>query len=950
MKKLLLFITIIFLTARVSAQVVPHEVSGIVKDSTDNAVIGAWVTLTSPKDTLKASTNPDGVFIFHNVKSGQFTITVKSLGFINYNKRFLYNDATRRLVLDPIILKSQSNILSEVKINGTPSITYKEDTVEYRASDYKVRENATVDELLKKMEGVEVGTDGSVTAQGLQVARARVNGKDYSGGDVATAIQNLPADIVEKIQIVDDYGDQAARTGIKDGDPQKVLNIVTKANKSVGNTARITGGAGNNERYEGRVFAQRFNGNQQIGVQATLNNTITGVAGNNNTSGLSGAGGGNSSGGNRGGGGGAQGSSFTGGGASIGGSGGTATSGRYGLSYRDQWGKKINVNTSYSYGFNNNNSLNNSSGVENSTLGALGFISNSESESDSKNHNFNFELEYDISKKDFLRIQPSLTYSESNSLSSSGRDQEGYLMQRGADIATYNRQINNAYTNNLSNTPSYGGTLFYQHMFAKQGRNLSLQLSYNESNAERVRDRNTDIIKIDSAQVNDVIDTAGVHNIINNDNISKTARASFTFSEPLSKSSRLELNTQVNRRSYDNIAVTDSLDINDRPFRVDRLSNIYNYSFTETRIALNYRFTKTKYNFSLGLTAVPALLEGSKQSLGTHPRRTSFNMVPIARFQYSWTRQQRFSINYSGSPTEPTFDQIQPVRDVSNPQRPVLGNEKLKPSFRHSINTSYNNYISRSKLTFQTNGQVTITENRVISNIVDLRDSIYGYIKETRYINKGGSYSANGNYSISKQLADRKYSVSLNGFVNFNNNVSMSNDVDNTGRTWTFEQRFRTQVNPTEWFEMNPSLKFNYLKADFSLPSSTDIRTKTWAFGVDGRIYFSKTLVFGYNGSKNWVRGISSNVTNNPFIINTSLEKQFFKRRNGALSLQAYDLMNQNNFINRNINENGYTDTKSNALSRYYMLSFRWTPQKWTGAAASRNGRQLMRRGDGSFY
>ena len=230
MKRILLLFSVFILSLQLSAQQ-KREVSGVVKDTTNNTVIGATVSLVSSKDTLRTSTNADGLFIFKNVQSGQFLLSVKSIGYVNYNKRFLYNDATKNIILDAVVLKAQNNLLNEVQINGTPAVTYKEDTVEYRASDYKVRENATVDELLKKMEGIEVDKDGAVTAQGMEVTRARVNGKTYSGGDVANAIQNLPADIVEKIQIVDDYGDQAARTGIKDGEPQKVLNIVTRSNR-----------------------------------------------------------------------------------------------------------------------------------------------------------------------------------------------------------------------------------------------------------------------------------------------------------------------------------------------------------------------------------------------------------------------------------------------------------------------------------------------------------------------------------------------------------------------------------------------------------------------------------------------------------------------------------------------------------------------------------------------
>jgi hypothetical protein len=189
-----------------------REVYGVVKDTAGKKLEGATIKLISATDSIVTSTGPTGKFRFGKVKSATFVITVTSVGFQTVVRKMLNNDESRSLELDAFVLKPQQHMLGEVVINGEPSVTYKTDTVEYRASDYKVRPNATVDELIKKMEGVEVAKDGTVTHQGQAVVKARLNGKDYIGGDVAQAIKNLPADIVDKVQIIDDYGDQAALT------------------------------------------------------------------------------------------------------------------------------------------------------------------------------------------------------------------------------------------------------------------------------------------------------------------------------------------------------------------------------------------------------------------------------------------------------------------------------------------------------------------------------------------------------------------------------------------------------------------------------------------------------------------------------------------------------------------------------------------------------------------
>ncbi|RZK09622.1 MAG: carboxypeptidase regulatory-like domain-containing protein, partial [Flavobacterium sp.] len=330
-----------------------REISGIVKDTLNIGIPGVTVRLTSEKDTLVVATSPDGGFTFRNVKSSVYIIAVNSIGYKAFVAKYKQNDAVAKIVMAPIILNADSKTLDVVVINGAPSITYKTDTVEYKASDYVVRENANVDELVKKMEGMEVGNDGSVVHQGAPIAKAKINGKLYLGGDVATALQNLPAEIVEKIQVVDDYGDQAERTGIKDGEPEKILNIVTKRNKSVGNSMNVAGGAGNNDRYEGSVFATSLNANQSIGLNVRLNNTVNGVANNNGN-----FGGGNGN--NNGGAGRGNGGNNTPNLNAFGGSGGTTNNGNSSFSYRDQINSKIKINTNYRYSFNNTNSLNSS--------------------------------------------------------------------------------------------------------------------------------------------------------------------------------------------------------------------------------------------------------------------------------------------------------------------------------------------------------------------------------------------------------------------------------------------------------------------------------------------------------------------------------------------------------------------------------------------------------------
>jgi hypothetical protein len=927
MRKLVILFCILIFSVALYAQT-GHEISGVVKDSTDQVIPGAAVILVSAKDSLHVVTGSDGIFIFNNVSSAQFLVTVKSLGHLDYNKRFLYNDGTKRIVLEPIVLKSEPLMLEQVDIRGTPTITYKQDTIEYRARDYKLRENATVEDLLKKMEGIEVDIAGTVTAQGTEVSKARLNGKDFSGGDVATAIQNLPADIVEKMQIIDDYGDEAARTGIKDGDSEKILNIVTKDDRSVGNIGRFNAGYGTIDRYNASVFANRLNGNQEINTILNFTNAV--VAGTPQGGGNSGTPGRRSGAAQENG----PATNESSSNASAG-SGGISTLGKGSLGYRDDWNDKMKFNSSYSFNTNNTNATSN---VYSEDLTNLGLILTNSDNNDmikTQSHSINFDLEYEIDSTNYLRIRPFFNYNSTSNSSDYKFDQTGI-----------SHQINTGIISSQNTTPAFGGTILYQHLFNKPGRSLSFNLSFNQNNQQKDNQQDINILYYNQ---NDILQKDSLLNLLTQrENLSSTLRQSMTLTERLNEKSRIDFNAQINYRSYDNSAHTyDGTGIDDRS-EIDSLANAYQYSFTETRLSLNYRRTEGKYDLSLGVTAIPTVLSGNNEYLNTSTQRYGFSIVPIVRFDYQFSRVHRLSLNYTGNATEPTFEQLQPVRDISNVNNPVIGNPNLTASFNHRLNFVYSNYIANSKLNYSIHANARIIDNSVVSSVDQIRNRYGGLINETSFLNMDGVSTFTTNYNISKSLADRKYSLRLNGSIVKKNGVSVSNDLVNSSKTWTFNQRFGPQINPNDWLELNPNIGYIYSKADYSL-FGNDNSTNRIALNLDGKIYIQQTNVLTFNISKNYISGFNSSTTSNPLIINAALEKQLFKAKNGTLSLQVFDLLKQNNFIDREYTDQGFIDTRSNTLSRYFMISFRWILQKWTGTP-SRNGNPLMRRGDGSFY
>lgn len=229
-----------------------------------------------------------------------------------------------------------------------------------------------------------------------------------------------------------------------------------------------------------------------------------------------------------------------------------------------------------------------------------------------------------------------------------------------------------------------------------------------------------------------------------------------------------------------------------------------------------------------------------------------------------------------------------------------------------------------------------------------MQDAYNSLKYERHYLNIGGSYTTAAYLSLTKQSANRKSSFSLNGNISYYRNPGMSNNIKNVSNQWTFREKLGMKINPTEKFEINPSFSYAYSRSDNTLPSALNSKVNIFSSGVDGSVYFMKSLFLGYDLSKNFVKGINSNLTNNPFIINMYLEKRFLKIRGASVRLQAFDIFNQNKFLNRNITETGITDTRTNSLSRYFTINLSVSLQKWKGTP-TRNDKTLERRGDGSF-
>lgn len=914
-----------------------RQVSGMVQDSIGNPIQGANIKLKSSKDSLLTTTDKDGVFIFENVRVAIFVLTISEIGYSTKVSRYLNNDLVKNIVLTPIVLSNQSRQLEQVNINGAPSVIYKIDTVEYRATDYKVPPYATVDELLKKMEGMEVGADGTLLHQGQKVTKAKLNGKVFSGGSVAQAIQNLPANIVDKIQIVDDYGDQAARTGIKTGDPSKTLNITTRADKSIGTLATITSQEGNNDRYNEQLSVQNIYANRVINLIGGISSTVNGIASSTSTTAPSNMGEGNGT--------------PTGIGTGNSSMPGTTQSGSPSFSYTNSWNNVLSVTGSYTYNFNNTNSISNNYGQINSSIGQSNFKNNSTIKNDIKGHAVKLELDYNIGKLDYLQINLSANQNNSAIKSNSLTDNLNYF------TTGFEHPVVKLSSNNPIAGHNYGLTALFVHSFKKPKRNFSVQLGYTTSNNQINGDKSTDYRYYMDTTQNFLVKDSLSHLLIFKTSNSKVYRGIITYVEPLGVRSQLEFTGQVRNSNYDNKAISDTVLANGQLQELTRLENIYNYSFTESRITVDYNYSGTKSSLILGAAIVPTILSGTQVNNNTNndvsTSRSDFRVIPIFRYFYNWSSVERFQITYSGSNNEPNFQQIQPFTDRSDPNNIIIGNPNLKPTFTHSITASYNKYYPNDKFNLSFNVNGLLYENQVATNIIQVTMPITGTLNKTineiNFVNLNGDKTVSGNYSISKQLDDRNYNLALNGKITYGYINAISNEMPYHTTVWDFNERFgpRISLNNNQ-FMINPFVGYDVNKSFTNTLNAVPSNIKTLKLAIDGQIYLPKNYQLHYDASKNYITGFT-NYNLNPLVINAGAQKRFmFRNQSLAVTFNVFDLLHQNNFIQQSITPQATTYTLSNTLSRYFSIGLKLNLQKW-GGVPMHNGQPMKRRGDGSF-
>ena len=929
--RLLLLVLGMFSSIALMAQNTATLKGKLVDSVGKQALKDASITILEAKDStldVFGLAKADGSFTVEKISFGEMIVMIKFQGYEAYTKNVNFSKANASVDLGTIYLRLAANDLGEVTVTQSP-ITIKKDTVQFNASSFKTKPNAVMEDLLKKLPGVQVEADGTVKAQGENVQRVLVDGKRFFGDDPKLATKNLPPDMIDKIQVFDALNDQSAFTGFDDGNRIKTINITTKKDKRKGYFGRaILGGGSDSEegRYDNSVNLSYFNGDRQLTFTGQANNVNKQNFGAQDLFGGGGGGGGRTivvAGGGRGGGGGATNNS-----------GGIIRTLAAGLNYKDIWGKKTEV--SGSYFFNDMQTVREQNSYTQNLIPGNpdSSIFNSQlnnSVTKNQNHRINFNIEHQFDSSNSLIIRPNISFQETES---------------ATDVTTFStrgtsKNLNNSIASTDRNNSGYNASLeaTFRHRFKKKGRTYSIAFNPGKS----VNDGTTSNYSINNFfnTTTPYADTINQVGITNRD--SKTMNATFSFTEPIGKNQIIEFNYNYN--SNVNNSGTQTFSYNKANGQYDiavpNLTNVFENTFNSNRVTLNYRLQNAKYNFSIGSGIQAGDLISKNLSKDSSITQNFVNFFPTMNFRYDFSRTKNLRIFYNGRTGQPSAQQLQPVVDNSNPLNIITGNPNLKQQFIHTFRILYNSFdVVTQKIFF-----ATINANFTDNDIQNSTTYLPNGAQFTRPVNLSGTYNINGFLNYGFPLKKPKSNINLG--VNLSNSQSQTlvNNLSNYTRNTTAGFNASWTTNIKEGFDMNFSSNSSFSFARYTLQPQQNGDFFTQTFVAEPTIYTKSGWVFStdFRYIKNTGRAEGFN-TNIP-LWSASIAKQLFKKKDGELKFYVFDLLNQNQSLTRNVTGNTIQDVSTVVLKRYFMISFTYNLRSFGAPAANqqRGPNQIFR-------
>lgn len=929
MRNLLLVLVITLFSLSSFAQNV--AISGkVLEKGTQLPIEAATVYLSSAIDSTLIDytiTNRDGSFLINTKKIQKpVIIKVSFLGFKNFQK--LEKELAQNKDFGIIYMEDDQRMLNEVVvITEAPPVRVKNDTLEFNASSFKIRPDANVETLLKQLPGVEVASDGKITVNGKEVNQVLVNGKPFFDKDGKIALQNLPSDIINKVQISDTKTKQEEISGKAATSNNASINLTIDEDKNKGFFGKAMAGYGTDERYESSLLINYFKNKQKISVLGASNNiNSSGFSMNEIFDSM--GGGRNSSFSNFGNG------SYNINGISFGGGGGITQSDMLGVNYADEFFKGFDARASYFYNGSDSRNNNRTKTVNLLSDGEFTTASENISKNSRDAHNFSSEFEYKIDSTATIVITPKFSKSKTSAQNS------GFENSVDVDGNLLNDNISNQ--SNLSDNNLFSNEIYFDKKLNSRGR--AIGINFSNSNA---KDENTTINKSTTNFYDDDV-LSGVRTDQRDQQIATKKfndnyNASLSFREKIADSLELRLNVAFNaeneatrRNTLDYSGGTNSYSVYN-----DTLSKYIGTRARSTVPTVGLSWEKSKYRLSFETGTTIANLDSESFYLGQNVGVSKNYMLPTAnaQFNYKFTKSKSIWTSYNYNTDFGSAQQILPVEDFVNPLNSFVGNEFLRPEKSHYMYFSFRDYQFATKSGYYLYGGGTYYNSQIISStIFDASRK-----RTTSYENVADTYSAwfGGNYnkSFKKEAHSFKYGFGLNGGITkskgfTNGDLFDANSLRLTPRVnFTYDYGELLTINPTYSVTFSETSYKNYLVDKAS--------NTTHRFNLQTTSYFPKNVVYGNDFGYDYNSNIADGFKKDFFLWNMSLGYNFFEEKLLA-KVKVYDILNQNQSATRTISATTIRDEENTVLQRYLMFSLTYKLEKF-GGMKNNSGRGMGR-------
>lgn len=902
-----------------------YDVTGTVADPDGQPLPQASLRLLAARDSAYvkgAAAGTDGVFRLTGIKTGKYILEASYIGM--HTEKLNVTVGRSDLRLDTIRLRDGAIALDDIVVRGTYTpVKVMEDTVEYAAGAYKTQPNAVVEDLLKKLPGVEVGSDGSITANGKTVSKILLNGEEFFSDDPKVASKNLPVDIVEKLQVVDRKSDLARMTGVDDGEDETVINLTVKKGMENGWYGTATAGYGTDNRYKGGFNLNRFWNGNQVSLLGNFNNI--------NEEGFT------DSNGNR----------FR----RFGGNRGINTTSALGLNFNVGNGTIFRVGGDLLYSHNNRLNVTRTETQYLFPDSASFTLANDNSRD--KGHNFrgDFRIQWKPDSFNTLDVRPNISLNYNNSTSSrassvwAGRPGIDGGWGRGA-------QVNGSDYNSAGNGHSLetGARLIYNHSFKeRRGRSFSVMLNFNHSRVSENDStfsatrffRRLGVLDLDSMYVYD--------ELADNLTTGTTMGGRVSWTEPIGDPARGNYLTLSYRLSYrrnnaDKLVYDrpvnwlDSLGnwtalyepgmteymvsyLTDPVFN-QTLSNQFRNSYLNQEVRLGYKKVSKTVNLDAGLAFVPQRSESRDlvNSLRDIPTRWVYNFAPFLRYRHKFDKQTSLTMFYNGRSGQPSMTQLQPVADVSNPLSIVVGNPDLDPYFTHQLNLRYQDFDMTSQRSIMVMTDWSAVQNQIVSRTT--HDALTGG-QTTTYENVNGTWSGRMMMMYSQPLSNKLWRISNHIFANVNHSIGFTNGLRNTNLNYSVNEMFGITFAPDNLsLELRPG--YSYQGAHNTVKSAGVKSIHTVRGTFNGTYYTPFGLVLNTELTLSRSYGQAAGFNQNSTLWNATISYQTLRDKSLTFGVTAYDLLGKLSNTSHTFNASSIVDSEYNSLTRYFMATVTW--------------------------